>query len=76
MIRREDVPLISSVAATLLSGLIGSMTDVDISVTDAVNVAVCIVNKAQTKVSVNGRRRFIPEERQRAESSEFNQNAH
>jgi hypothetical protein len=64
MIQQEDVPLVSTMAAILVAGRIDGMYDVKVSVTDAVHVAVCILSETQTKVGVNGRRRFIFEARQ------------
>lgn len=74
-IRQDEVPLISTIAATLLAGRMDGMYDVDLCVTDAVRVAECILHKAQTKVQVNGGQRTVHQARQPFAHSRQHQDA-
>lgn len=67
MIKQQDVPLVSTVAATLLAGRIDGMTDSDRCISDAVYLAECIIAKAQTRVEVHAQRRTIHQGRQHQE---------
>lgn len=75
--QQDDVPLVSSIAATLLSGLIGSMKNIELSVNDAVYVAERIVDTARERAETgqkcrtmdsNGRIRVSIKERQPTQS--------
>lgn len=66
MIRQEDVPLVSVMAAILLAGRIDGIYDTDHSASGAVNIAEHILHKTRERVGVrpNGRQWLVHQNRQ------------